>query len=62
MALRRSSTTRGVRGALGAFRLRTRGGRALMTRSAATRRVRVPMLPFSKAPLGPKAISTVCSR
>jgi len=25
-----------------------------MTRSAATRRVRVPMLPFSKAPFGPQ--------
>lgn len=30
------------------------------SRSAGTRRIRVPMLPFSKAPFGPRAISTVC--
>ena len=31
-------------------------------RAAGTRRVRVPMLPFSKVPLGTRAISTVCAR
>jgi predicted transcriptional regulator of viral defense system len=30
--------------------------------AAATRRVKVPTLPFSNASLGPRAISTVCSR
>ena len=30
--------------------------------AAGTRRVRVPMLPFIKVPLGPRAISTVCAR
>ena len=62
MAFRRSSTTRGVLGSFGGLGLPRRGGTALTTRSAGTRRVRVPMLPFSKAPLGPRAISTACSR
>lgn len=47
-ALRRSSTTRGVRGSLGGFGLPWRGGTAHTTRLAGTRGVRVPMLPFSK--------------
>ena len=51
----------GVLGSLGRFGLPRHGGTALTTRSAGTRRVRVPMLAFSKAPLGPRAISTVCS-
>jgi hypothetical protein len=53
---------RGVLGSLGGLGLPLGGGTALTTRSAATRRFRTPMLPFSKAPLGPRAISTVCSR
>ena len=33
------------------------GGTTLTTRPAATQRVSAPMLPFSNAPLGPRAIS-----
>ena len=62
MALRNSSATRGVLGSCGRFGLPRQGGTALTTRSAGTRRVRVPMLPFAKVPLGPRAISTVCAR
>lgn len=54
MALRRSSTTRDVLGSLVGLGLPRHGGTALKTRSAGTRRVRVPMLLFSKAPLGPR--------
>lgn len=54
--------TRGVRGSFGGLGLPRGGGTAETTASAGTRRVRVPTLPFSKAPLGPRAISTVCSR
>ncbi len=40
-----------------------RGGNvAPTTRAMSTRRVRAPMFPFSNAPLGPREISTVCSR
>jgi hypothetical protein len=39
---------------LGGLGLPRRGGTAFTTWSAGTRRVRVPMLPFSKAPLGPQ--------
>jgi hypothetical protein len=62
------STTCGVRGSrgglggsggLGAYR---GGGTAQTTRSAGTRCVRTPILPFSNAPSGPNATSTVCSR
>ena len=60
MALWRSSTTRGVLGSLGGFGLPRRGGMPLITESVGTRRVRALMLPISKAPLGPRAISTVC--
>ena len=49
-----SSTTRGVLGPWATLGLPRRGGMALTNRSAATRRVRVPTLPFSNAPLGPK--------
>ena len=52
----------GVLESLGGFGLPRRGATALTTRSAGTRRVRMPMLVFSKAPLGPRAISTVCFR
>jgi len=64
-ALRSVSTTGGVRGSrggfggLGAYR---GGGTAFTTRLAGTRRIRVPMLPFSNAPAGPSATSTVCWR
>ena len=52
----------GGSGSSGGSGLPPRGGIAFTTRSAGTRRVRVPMLPFSKVPLGPRAIFTVCSR
>ena len=61
-AFRRSSTTRGVLGSLGGLGLPRQTGTALTIRSEATRRVRAPTLPFPNAPLGPSAISTVCSR
>ena len=38
------------------------GGTALTIRLGGARSLRAPMLPFSNAPLGPRAISTVCSR
>jgi hypothetical protein len=38
------------------------GGTALTTHSGFTRRVGAPAFPFSNAPLGPRAISTFCSR
>lgn len=62
MALRRSSTMRGVLGSLWGLGSPRRVGMALTPRSAGTRRVTAPMLPFSKAPLGPSAISTARSR
>lgn len=62
MALRRSSTTRGVLATFGGFGVPRWSGAALTTLSAASQRVRAPTLLFSKAPLGPRAISTVCSR
>ena len=37
-------------------------GNSLIVLSPRTRRIRAPMLPFSKARLGPSAISIVCSR
>jgi hypothetical protein len=36
-------------------------GCAYHTLPGSTRRIRALMLPFSKAPLGPRAISTICS-
>jgi hypothetical protein len=51
-ALRRNSTTGRVRGAMGGFRLRTLAGMTLVARSAGTWRLRVPMLPLSRALLG----------
>jgi hypothetical protein len=63
---------RGVRGSFGGLGFPRGGGMAEITWSAGTRRaclpkprrrqVRRPTLPFLKAPLGPRAISTVCSR
>ena len=46
----------------GRFSVPRQDGTALTTRSAGTRRVRVPMWPCSKVPLGPRATSTVWSR
>jgi hypothetical protein len=43
----------GRRGALGGFRLRIRGRRALTIRPEGSRRVRVPMLLFANVPPGP---------
>ena len=60
--LAEESTTRGVLGSLGGLGLPRQGGMVLTIWSAGARRVRVPTLPFSKSPLGPRAISTVCSR
>ena len=37
------------------------GGADLTTRLSGACSLRAPMLPFSNAPLGPRAISTVCS-
>jgi len=62
MAFRRSSATPGQRGTFGGLGLPLRAGTALTTWSAGIRRYRAPMLPFSKAPFGPSAISTVCSQ
>ena len=62
MALRRSSTTRGTLSSLGRFGLPLLGGTALPTLSDSIRRFIAPMSPFSEAPFGPSAISTVCSR
>jgi hypothetical protein len=47
-ALRRSSTTRGIRGSFGGLGFPRGGGMAEVTWSAGTRRVRQPTLPFSK--------------
>lgn len=52
-----SSAIRGGRGTLGGLGLPLGGGRALTTRSAGTRQVRTPMLPFSKAPLRPRVVA-----
>jgi len=61
-ALWRSSTTRGFLGSLGGLGLLRLGRVALTILSGATRRVSAPILPFPKAPLGPREISTICSR
>ena len=60
-ALLSQLSKRPIEGNHESFGLSRAGGMALTIWSAGTRRVRVPMLPFSKAPLGPRATSTVCS-